>query len=168
MLIQLTHLIHTEVLVDYIFYLEYLVDYLYVNSFHVLTILLQEEVNNLLYIEQNITFLDETCCGYLLEELRKKKDVQTFFKHIIIDAIENLETNYSGLKLNFIIDDIYMDYSDNIKRRGAQYRIRNEDIYLNPVVDSDNVEDFNVRDRKNIQEEQKKIIYLIIKIKLSE
>ena len=124
------------------------------NLIYILTILLQEEVNNLLYIEQNITFLDETCCGYLLEELRKKKDVQIFFKHIIIDAIENLETNYSGLKLNFIIDDIYMDYSDNIKRRGAQYRIRNEDIYLNPVVDSDNVEDFNVRDRKNIQEEQ--------------
>ena len=47
------------------------------NLIYILTILLQEEVNNLLYIEQNITFLDETCCGYLLEELRKKK----MFKH---------------------------------------------------------------------------------------
>ena len=77
------------------------------NLIYVLTLLLNEEINNLLNIEQHSKFLEETCCGYLLEELRKKKDIQTFFKNIITEPIENLETNFSNLKLNFDINIIY-------------------------------------------------------------
>ena len=54
------------------------------NLIYVLTILLNEEINSLLYVEQHVNFLDDTCCGCLLEELRKKKDIQLFFKNILI------------------------------------------------------------------------------------
>ena len=77
------------------------------NLIYVLTLLLHEEINSLLYAEQHSLFLDDTCSGYLLEELRKKKDIQTFFKNIITEPIENLETNFSNLKLNFDINIIY-------------------------------------------------------------
>ena len=76
------------------------------NLIYILTLLLEEEINNLSYENKNESFLDNTRCGYLLEELRKKKDIQTFFKTIIIDALENLETNYSNLKLNFNPDEM--------------------------------------------------------------
>ena len=83
------------------------------NLIYVLTILLNEEINNLSNIDQNKNFLDDSCCGYLLEELRKKKDIQTFFKNVIIDSIEDLETNFSKNKLNFNINDIYLDEQNN-------------------------------------------------------
>ena len=54
------------------------------NLIYILTLLLEEEINNLSSENQNVSFLDNTRCGYLLEELRKKKDIQTFFKTIII------------------------------------------------------------------------------------
>ena len=60
------------------------------NLIYVLTLLLHEEINSLLYVEQHSLFLDDTCSGCLLEELRKKKDIQTFFKNIITESIENL------------------------------------------------------------------------------
>ena len=96
------------------------------NLIYVLTLLLNEEINNLLNIEQHSKFLEETCCGYLLEELRKKKDIQTFFKNIITEPIENLETNFSNLKLNFDINIIYSNYLEDIKNK-----IKSEKIYLN-------------------------------------
>ena len=45
--------------------------YIEENLMYVLTILLKDEINSLLYIDQNGSFLDNTCCGYMLEELRK-------------------------------------------------------------------------------------------------
>ena len=77
------------------------------NLIYVLTILLNNEINNLSSIKENVNFLNDSHCGYLLEQLRRKKDIQTFFKNAIIDSIEDLETNFSKNKLNFNIKDIY-------------------------------------------------------------
>ena len=119
------------------------------NLIYILTLLLHEEINNLSSVEQNSKFLDNTCCGFLLEELRKKKDIQSFFKTIIIDSIENLETNYSDLKLNFIVDEMNENY---YKNKGSKYSIKNEDIYL--ADEDQELDGINYRDRKTIQSEQ--------------
>ena len=127
------------------------------NLIYVLTLLLSEEINSLLYVEQNINFLDGTCCGYLLEELRKKKDVQTFFKNIIIDSIENLETNYSNLKINFEIDKINSIYIEGTKDENTESKakVNINYIYLNTSVSYNMGEDnISYEKRKLIESEQ--------------
>ena len=80
------------------------------NLIYVLTLLLDEEINSLLSTKQHINFLDDTCSGYLLEELRKKKDIQIFFKNVITESIENLEINFSNVRFNFNIDKMNSNY----------------------------------------------------------
>ena len=53
------------------------------NLMYVLTISLENEINNLENINQENNFLNDTPCGCLLEELRSKNDIQSFFKIII-------------------------------------------------------------------------------------
>ena len=124
------------------------------NLIYILTLLLEEEINNLSSENQNVSFLDNTRCGYLLEELRKKKDIQTFFKTIIIDALENLETNYSNLKLNFNPDEMNSSYMESIKNKNSNFKIKNMDIYLNPSEVPEGIEEINYRDRNLIAKEQ--------------
>ena len=42
------------------------------NLIYVLTILLNNEINNLSSIKENVNFLNDSHCGYLLEQLRRK------------------------------------------------------------------------------------------------
>ena len=123
------------------------------NLIYVITILLKEEIEGLSNIGQNMKFLENTCCGYLLEELRKKMDVQIYFKNIIADSIENLESKYSDLKLNFNVKEIAINYKKEIKSKKTNNIIKNEDIYLNSSIE--NIEEsFNYRNRKIIHSEQ--------------
>ena len=98
------------------------------NLIYVLTLLLHEEINSLLYAEQHSLFLDDTCSGYLLEELRKKKDIQTFFKNVITESIENLEINFSNFRLDFNIEKINSNYLEEIKNQKKW-----ENIFLKPI-----------------------------------
>ena len=127
--------------------------YIEENLMFVLTILLKEEINSLLYVDQNVNFLDNTCSGFMLEELRKKKDIQTYFNSIISDSVEYLEANYSSLKLNFNIEELNYNYINSTKNKNSKGRIKNEDIYLNPAEEQ-NIEGINYRDRKKIISEQ--------------
>ena len=124
------------------------------NLIYILTLLLEEEINNLSSVNEYVNFLDNTRCGYLLEELRRKKDVQTFFKTIILDALENLETNYSNLKLNFNPDDMNSSYMESLKSKNSNFKIKNMDIYLNPSEAAEGIEGINYRDRNLIAKEQ--------------
>ena len=69
--------------------------------------MLKDEIDKLNDLEEVETFLDNTRCGYLLEELQKKPDIQLFFNKVIIKTIEKMETfsSYKEMKLNvFEID----------------------------------------------------------------
>ena len=74
------------------------------NLMYLLTLLLKDEINNLYNINQEDYFLNNTPCGIILGELKSKKDIQEFFKTIILSSIEDLEVNYSSLELNFNIN----------------------------------------------------------------
>ena len=92
----------------------FITHYLYENIFssngnqdqliYIITLLLKEEINKLEDdIEINLLhFLNETACGFILEELLQKKEVQSFFKNIIKIVIRNIEKIYS---LNTIMFD---------------------------------------------------------------
>ena len=80
------------------------------NLMYVLTLLLEDEINNLTNINQEDIFLKDSHCGCVLEELRRKNDIQAFFKKIIFNDIENLEVNYSSWRLNFKTSKLTDDY----------------------------------------------------------
>ena len=80
------------------------------NLIYVLTLLLKNEINNLENYNNVDNFLnDNSPCKYLLNELRKKNDVKTFFKSVIYDVVENLELKHSETIINFDIGQIQKD-----------------------------------------------------------
>ena len=117
------------------------------NLIYVLTILLNEEINSLLYVEQHVNFLDDTCCGCLLEELRKKKDIQLFFKNIINESIENLEKNFSNCKFNFNIETVYSNYLEESS---------NKNKILKSNFEEKEIEKINEKNTKQIKFEKRK------------
>ena len=117
------------------------------NLIYVLTMLLNEEINSLLYVEQHVNFLDDTCCGCLLEELRKKKDIQTFFKNVITESIENLEKNFSNFKFNFNIEKIYSNHKEESKNKIKMFGSNFEEKEISKI---------NEKSAMQIQSEKKK------------
>ena len=77
-----------------------------------ISLLLKDEVDKLKNVNDWKTFLDDSSCGYLLEQLRMKQDVQTFFKNTIYSVVENLETSISASEtMNFNVKQIQDDFS---------------------------------------------------------
>ena len=75
------------------------------NLLYVITILLKDEIDKLENINQVDTFLENTKCGYLLEELIKMPDIQIYFKNVIIQAVEKIERTCSFRDINFDINE---------------------------------------------------------------
>ena len=82
---------------------------------YVLSLLIKNEINNLSRSNQYEEFLNETPCGLLLTELKRKNDIQIFFKNIILNAVENLELNYSKKRICFNVSE----YQEEFERRST-------------------------------------------------
>ena len=82
---------------------------------YIITLLLKEEINNLNDDNNKnlLKFLNNTPCGYILEELLDKKEVKLFFKNIIKNIMKNIETMYSTNDIIFNPKEI----SDIITKR---------------------------------------------------
>ena len=124
------------------------------NLMYVLTLLLRDEINNLSNINQEEIFLNDTPCGCMLEELKRKSDIQTFFKTIIFNAVEDLELNYSSLKINFEILKLIEDYKQQSKNK----KIKDEGYLKNNFnnIDSSMDNDEYFKYKKIDQERRKK------------
>ena len=64
------------------------------NLLYVITMMLKDEIDKLENVDQLNSFLENTKCGYLLEELRKMPDIQIYFKNVILKTVENIERKY--------------------------------------------------------------------------
>ena len=90
---------------------------------YIIALLLIEEINKLgedSHINL-LTFLNSTPCGYILEELLQKKEVQSFFKNIIRDILKIMEALYSLNPILFAPDEI-----SNLIKRGKYVEERLE------------------------------------------
>ena len=67
----------------------------------IIYLLLEKEINDLNNVNDYKKFLNNTICGYFLDELIEKKDIKTFFKIIFKDIIEILELSSSDNELTF-------------------------------------------------------------------
>ena len=85
-------------------------NYIEDNLMYVLALILKEEINKLKYINEPELFLDgNSPCGYLLYELRRKNDIQYFFKTVILNVVDDLEVISSktfNLNIQKIVDTI--------------------------------------------------------------
>ena len=88
------------------FYCNYLSgNYMENNLLYIITLMLRDEVDKLKNIDQFDFFLENTKCGFLLEELQKMPDIQIFFKQVIFKTIEKIERNFSYRELSLNITD---------------------------------------------------------------
>lgn len=123
---------------------------------YLLTLLLEGEINSLRDINDSEKFLDNNSnCGFLLERLRLKKDIQYFFKSIIFNSIKDLETNNSSLNINFnlskVSDEIDKD-KDKKKKKNSEKNKKDDDL------DSDNNSDCEFKKTK--KDEEEKILFI--------
>ena len=125
------------------------------NLMYVLSLLIKSEIDSLTNINQNSKFLEETPCGIMLGELRRKSDIQAYFKNIIQNAIEDLEANNSTNKIDFDADKMVNFY----EKLGSKKDKKDNEIYCkypssDQNSDSISLEDGINRDKKKAQKEQ--------------
>ena len=90
-------------------------NYIEDNLMYVLALMLKEEINKLENINDSELFLNNrSSCGYLLGELRRKNDVQYFFKTLLLNVINDLEV-ISSKTFNLDIQKIRDNFKKQLK-----------------------------------------------------
>ena len=84
------------------FYCNYLSgNYMKNNLLYIITLILKYEVYKLESINEVDKFLENTKCGFLLEELQKMPDIQIYFKNMILKTVEKIERTCSFHEIKF-------------------------------------------------------------------
>ena len=76
------------------------------NLMYVITLVLTDEIKNMKTTKDFNNFLEETSCGYFLEQLNYKMDVINYYKIILVNLVESLENMSSSKKINFNVKQI--------------------------------------------------------------
>ena len=118
--------------------------YIQDNLMYLLSLLLIDEIDKIQKINDWENFLEDTPCGYLLENLRMKQDIQTYFKTVMFKTVEDLEisTSSSGM-MNFDVKKIQEDFSKTkeeiekeFKKTGKKLRKIGTDFYKKVMDDN--------------------------------
>ena len=119
----------------------------------VITLMLADEISKISNIKDVDKFLDNTRCGYLLEELINLPDIQIFFKKIIINTIEKMETTCSYRKLNLNIqkmEELIKLNEDNKSKKNKNSKTDEEALIERILKESKN----NLRADNKIMKER--------------
>ena len=111
-------------------------NYIENNLLYIFTLMLKDEVNNLKDIYQVDNFLDNTKCGYLLEQMQKIPDIQIYFKNIILKTVEKIERNSSSREINFNVLEREKEFSELIINEGKKSKNINESEIISQLVNS--------------------------------
>ena len=86
------------------FYCNYLSgNYMENNLLYIITLMLNDEIDQLDNISEVDSFLENTKCGFLLEELQKMPDIQIYFKKVILKTVEIIERTCRFREIKFDI-----------------------------------------------------------------
>ena len=119
---------------------------------YVIGIMIKGEVNILPSKDSFQSFLKDSHCGIILEQLRIKQDVQTYFKNIISKSIEELEVQSSSYEMNFNISNIEKDFDiskkdieNEVNLKKGKRRQSLTESYFRRTKDDDN---FQINEQK--------------------
>ena len=89
---------------------------------YVIALVLKNEVDNDLTNKKDYSkFLEDTPCGILLEQLKIKQDVQTYFKTLIFKIVSNLEEESSSYEINFNVKNIQEEFNKTREEIETEY-----------------------------------------------
>jgi len=102
-------------------------NYIENNLLYIIALTLKDEIDKLENINQVVKFLDDTICGYLLEQLQKMPDIQIFFKNVILKTVETIERTCSSKVINFSIKEKEKEFA-KIEELGSRKGSKTVDI----------------------------------------
>ena len=109
-------------------------NYIENNLLYIITIMLKDEIDNLDKIEQVENFLENTKCGFLLEEMQKIPDIQIYFKNVIHKTVEKIERNLSFREIKFRISEKKQQL-DKMKAEEEKKKRKKIDNNLNEIYE---------------------------------
>ena len=111
------------------------------NLIYVITLMLQKEINELNNEEDSENFLEDTNCGYVLEQLRVKNDIKYYFKNIITNVLKKMEAENSGGDINLNVKQIQEKYQKTkeeldklYKKTGKKKKIIDDEFYRKIII----------------------------------
>ena len=134
---------------------------------YIITDLLKKEINNMNNNNNVInSFLKNTPCQYIFQELKYKKDIQSYFKMIIIDLIEQMEYSYPSQQIVLdpgrIKDIIILTKNEEEKEKDDLSKDKKNIIFWNKKLEKEMEEKLKIFDLKYKfglpQEELQKIL----------
>ena len=96
-------------------------NYIENNLLYIITLMLKDEIAQLNDVNKVDQFLEDTKCGYLLEQLRKMPDIQVYFNRVILKTIEKIERTCSSRVINIDV---------NKRKKEFDYLLKNEEKKL--------------------------------------
>ena len=98
--------------------------------------------------------MDNSRCGILLKELRLNPEIQIYLRKILEKPIQNLENEYSKLKINFEFEEILFNKNKIISYNNEQNMIKDfEQKYLKNIDDNSLMELIKeYKDNKNMSD----------------
>ena len=124
------------------------------NYLYLITLLLMDEINSLKGIETPETFLNSTKCGFFLEQLCEKNELQYFFKKIIFEVIESISNSHPNEEISFNPEKLREIISnqkekDNKMKNEYETELEDELILENVKSKSSNKSEEENTDNKN-------------------
>ena len=107
-------------------------NYIENNLLYIFTLMLKDEINKLENINQVDNFLEDTKCGYLLEQIQKIPDIQIYFKNVILKTVEKIERNSSSREINFNVLEREKEFSELIQKE--EKNSKNNNININDII----------------------------------
>ena len=97
--------------------------YLEDHLLYVISLVLKNEIDNEIKQKNDyLQFLEETPCGIVLDQLKKKEDVQTYFKTLIYKIVSRLEEENSSFEINFNVKNIQEEFNKTREEIEAEYK----------------------------------------------
>ena len=134
-------------------------NYIEDNLMYVLALMIKKEINNLHNINEPELFLDgESRVRYLLYELRRKNDIQYFFKNVLLNVIDDLEV-ISSKSFNLNIQDIVNNYKNIIESTDKENKENKPTHKKTRSINADDLfkSQLNVQNESNLNFEELKM-----------
>ena len=130
------------------------------NYLYLITLLLMDEINSLKGIETPETFLNSTKCGFFLEQLCEKNELQYFFKKIIFEVIESISNSHPNEEISFNpekLREIISNQKEKDNKMKNEYETELEDEL---ILENVNTKSSNKREEENTDNKNCKNLFI--------